>query len=1039
MNCPQCHYVMNVDDQLIATYGGVTCPQCHTAIAVQAAPPQAAPPQPPQAPPPQPGQYQQPPQPMPGQPGGMPAQGGAAVPSQPMPGYPQQPHAPQPGAQQPYPQQPAVQPGMPQPAATPYAGRRSSQQKTVLFASLGGGALLLMVAVGAIAVMSGGSPEEKVAGDGNAAAAEDSGEDSGGESSSGPMSIQERIASRQNEIASLKVTVAELESELTQVNGRIRQLVDYEPTSLDASNQMTSPQPNRSGRDMKASGASGSGTTIVIQQSTVQQQKSSQQQHQSSGQGEGAAQLDPQAVLVELNHERGELSAEKTRLERELESRQNLLSMLQSWTSPHFVLGSRQSPNVVGLRMTGSNYVVVAQARGAEQVPWAVAAARKSQVPRVGLRKAQELARQIYDTVELNEPIPTSMSTQIDESIWRSWQFVGVEPDVPVDFAVFHSSRWNSQQVGVLREVRDDAMVIRRLAKEDESIRRSDIQLGSLWVANGREVASAIEVGDSFLDYALLNVAQKLSFREGERGFVRVAIHANIDRLVKDFESGTNTELFRIHYGNEFRHFAPRPGRGLDGGGTGFRRDVVENQVRPTQMLRGIARALEDDIYSKLVEVGIPVVEREYGEQLKLEQSYKHVSDIREFAKLADATHMLICELDDSLAGGRYRLTVRLTDLSNGVALWSGSDDETIPVIRDANPFVLQTGDPVLMKPVPPEEGEEINLDFLPFESPMRAPFVGAAESRLPREPLVLLEARLPDALVYRPLFSRQTYTVPSTAFEPDIVAGTSAKQLNESAIRGQLLRYIVWRLARRALTPAGRVVQVTDDGRSADINLGRRFGIKNGDTLRVLRETHSTAGGETSVQLGPREMLLPARLTVSNVLEDSSRVNISHNEFEGGWGLDEYRPQVGDVVVSRVEPRRDIVIFPPGWTEPAGVFLKQKLQWANPNHRSGHIQNVLQVGRTIQEKLALGMKEIAPVKTGALRLTRSRNVDADATLAEAGKSGATHVLGGELEWVSANRFRCTMKLRELEYTGSRWAFGDSLETVEFEIGDGEW
>ncbi|MFG0332221.1 MAG: hypothetical protein ACF8TS_02570, partial [Maioricimonas sp. JB049] len=907
VNCPQCHYVMNVDDQLIATYGGVTCPQCHTAVAVQAAPPQAAPPQAPH--------YQQPPvppQPMPGQPGAMPAQGGAAVPPQPMPGYPQQPHAPQPGPQQPYAPQPAVPPGVSQPAAMSYAGRRSSQQKAVLFASLGGGALLLMVAVGAIAMMSGSQPAQEAEGDVQAAA-EDSGEASKDTSSSaGPMSIQERIASRQNEIASLKITVAELESELVQVNGRIRQLVDYEPTSLDASKQMTSPQQARSGRGREASGASGRGTTIVIQQSTVQEQQSSQQQ--ATGEGGEAAPLDPQAVLVQLNSERGELSAEKTRLERDLESRQTLLSMLQSWTSPHFVLGSRRSPNVVGLRMTGSNYVVVAQARGAEQVPWAVAAARKSQVPRVGLRQARELARQIYDTVELNEPIPTSMSSQIDESIWRSWQFVGIEPDVPVDFAVFHSSRWNNQQVGVLREVRDDALVIRRLAKDDESIRRSDIQLGSLWVAKGREVASAIEVGDSFLDYALLNVAQKLSFREGERGFVRVAIHANIDRLVKDFESGTNTELFRIHYGNEFRHFAPRPGRGLDGGGTGFPRDVVENQVRPTQMLRGIARALEDDIYSKLVEVGIPVVEREYGEQLKLEQSYKHVSDIREFAKLADATHMLICELDDSLAGGRYRLTVRLTDLSNGVALWSGSDDQTIPVIRDANPFVLQTGHPVLMKPVPPEKEEDIELDFLPFESPMRAPFVGASENRLPREPLVLLEARLPDALVYRPRFSRQTYTVPGTAFEPDIVAGTSAKQLNESAIRGQLLRYIIWRVARRALTPAGRVVQVTGDGRSADINLGRRFGIRNGNTLRVLRETHSSSGGESSVQLGPREMLLPARLTVSNVLEDSSRVNISHNEFDGGWGLDEYRPQVGDVVVSRVEPRREIVIFPPGW-----------------------------------------------------------------------------------------------------------------------------
>lgn len=557
----------------------------------------------------------------------------------------------------------------------------------------------------------------------------------------------------------------------------------------------------------------------------------------------------------------------------------------------------------------------------------------------------------------------------------------------------------------------------------------------------GREVASAIEVGDSFLDYALLNVAQKLSFREGEKGFVRVAIHANIDRLVKDFESGTNTELFRIHYGNEFRHFAPRPGRGLDGGGTGFPRDVVENQQRPTQLLRQIARALEDDVYSKLVEVGVPVVEREYGEQLKLEQSYKHVSDIREFAKLADATHMVICELDDSLAGGRYRLTVRLTDLSNGMALWSGSDDETIPVIRDANPFVLQTGRPVLLSPRPPEDGDqkEIEVDVAPFERPLRAPFVGAGAAASPDEALVLLEAELPNELVYRPLFTRQTYTAPANLFRVSPVAGGSARELNTPEIRSQLLRYIVWRLARRALTPAGRIARVTDDGRTADITLGRRFGIKNGDTLRVLRETHTTSDGETSVQLGPQEMLLPARLTASNVLEDSARVNIAHNEFEGGWGLNEYRPQVGDVVVSRVEPRREIVIFPPGWAEPAGTFLKQKLQWNNRNHRMGHIQNALQLGQAIQERLALGMKEIAPVKTGTLRLNRGQSVNVDATMAAAGESGATHMLGGELEWITANRFRCTIKLRELEYTGSRWTFGDSLETVEFEVGDQEW
>lgn len=728
----------------------------------------------------------------------------------------------------------------------------------------------------------------------------------------------------------------------------------------------------------------------------------------------------PEPTLDELRQRAAALRTQKVKLEQEIADKREQLEALRVWQEPHFVLGNNKTPVAVGLKEERGSYRLLCAARGTEEVPSAIGVARKSNIPRIATDRARTIAQRVYDTVEIGQSIPTDVQSQLETDVWTAWQYLDVGPRDPLNFVVFRTANWNTQQVGVVRTVSDAAVTIRQPRSRDTSIQQADVQIGSLWADTGRDIVPALEVGDSFLDYCLLNVAQKLSLEDDQRGFRRVAVHTNIDRLVKDFEEGTRTRLYEIHYGRGNGDFQP---------------NSRERSLPPSQLLRQYARAIEDEVYERLVDMEIPVVEREYAEQVRLEQSYETVPDIRDLARLADATHLVIAELDDALSGSSYRLSVRLVDLATGTDRWAGSDDEAVPVVMDANPFSLQTGQPAFISLKPPPEGEEpttpIRIDG--FESPLSVPLVGGSTSSADAKPLVLIEGREQGQVIYRPFFSRQTRSIPEELISLEELDNPN-KDLKNNA---QLIRYVVWRLSRKALTPAGRIIHL-QGSQSATVSLGRQDGVKPGDVLRVLRQFSIPDSPGEAAGLSPREVLLPARLTVSEVLEDTSRVRIAENEFQSTWTQAEYEPQIGDVVVSRVEPRRQIGVYPTGWRPPSSNVLISQLNWNNPVQRQRNITTADSVSKLLQETMALGLQKISPPQVGEVVIGRNGDVDMDETLSRAGAAGITHMLGGEIEWVAAHTFRVTMKLREIRNSGSDWTFGDSLETVTFELGDRE-
>ncbi|MCA9053318.1 MAG: hypothetical protein KDA75_05745 [Planctomycetaceae bacterium] len=753
--------------------------------------------------------------------------------------------------------------------------------------------------------------------------------------------------------------------------------------------------------------------------------------------------------VSELKRERDDLAIRKTQLETQVASLKGRLETVKVWQKPQFVLGGRSSAYVVGLAESGSDFEVTSKSTG-DEVDWAISAARKVGVPRISTPRAERLARQLYSELQPGDFVSSQIREQIQKEYWKSWQFVGMPPQANLSFVTYREVRANRPEVGILKVVSPESLTVRRVAAEDVVVQRGGVRPGTVWADDGDRIIPALEVGDSFLDYCLLAAAQKLSLPDDINGFVRVAVHVNIDQLLKSFEQGTPTQLFNIRYGEDGNN--PLQGNGSFAPDNSSRRAEIDYQVdrggmsaSQQKFLHQQGRRIEDEIYERLLKLGVSVVEREYADQIKTEQAYQHVEDIRDFARLADATHLLVAELDESQQAARFRLSMRLIDLRDAAVKFAASDDEAAPTLDDAQQFVLNSGRPAILTAVTTDEkGKPIEpIDLKGFESPRRVPFVGPSSNKPPENPLVIFENVVGDELIYRPLFSRQLQSLPLDKVRYELFEATP-QNLDSNATRTQKLRYAVWQLAQATLTPAGRILNVAPDGRTATVTLGTRHGLRPGDVLRVLR-TFDRSGGDQFQ--GLEEMLIPARLTVQNVLADSSSVHIVDNGIDVAWQSEEMRPGIGDVVVSRVELPRRIAVLPPYPQRPtqgeAAPLWRPTASGAMLIERNKVANDATRVALEVQDQFVQSLSQFGPIVSGQYQVQDGlfNQIDADATLQELGAKQATHLLGGTLELESKTRFRVTMELRTLERGPSgKWQYGHTLPTkVEFTLGTREW
>ncbi|MBI1349262.1 hypothetical protein GC163_23580 [bacterium] len=717
--------------------------------------------------------------------------------------------------------------------------------------------------------------------------------------------------------------------------------------------------------------------------------------------------------LEALEAEKANVLKEFTQLPQDIVRLQQMVQWLGNWQQADFVLGNSTSPVALAIRHSNNGFRVQSIARNAD-VRTAAAAARQAGVLRIGSPVARELARQISTRVQEYDEIPSEFATRIQKDVWKAHRFVPLDPDVEnPSFVVYRDVQQNKQRVGFLvGNAGPDQFVIRSVSTTNRDVPRGVVQTGSVRAERGKDIVGFLEEGDSFLDYCILNVGQKVGTPEDIPNFVCVAVHVALEVPELDEDARRNA----VHDVGLIASEA-----GLSSFGAAFGLQMVNLNGRTnSDVLTKAQRAAEDKLYQKLIELGIPVVEREHLNTVEQERKSLRRRSSRDFGNQLDATHVLVADIDESVFG-RVTLSMRLVDVSTGQAIWAGSGEDTLPREEDWGGIMLHGGRPVIADASTLENGIKSQL----IESP-RLLMVGKDDTstQIPDKVLVVQEAGLAGVTnaLYRPLFGRNSQPV---SFDQPLTPVNTI----DVVPRDQQYRYLMWQLGQKMLTPAGRITELKPigDHQQATVTLGKQHGVRQGDLLRVLRSNESSTG--------PAERLIPCGIRATVVYDNHCEAMVTPSGLGSYWDDATYAPQVSDVVVSRFDRRRKVAVFPAAFREPQTVVERRASKWDEKNkfgqfsYREEARKKMEAIRLRIRDEVRQGVEKLdVEVVQGEL----DRSVEQQC--AEAWERGCRIAIGGFVSSVSTTRFRFELQLVELQQTESGYRIGNVLVSDQLEV-----
>lgn len=717
--------------------------------------------------------------------------------------------------------------------------------------------------------------------------------------------------------------------------------------------------------------------------------------------------------LEALEAEKASVLQEFSQLPQDIVRLQQMVKWIQHWQEADFVLGNSTSSVAMAIRRVDNNFKVQSIAKNAD-VRTGVAAARQAGVMRIGTPVARELARQMSSRVQEQDLLPSEFVARIQNDVWKAHRFVPIDPDVEnPTFVVFRDAQHNQQRLGFLvGDAGPNQFVMRPVSRTNRDVARGVVQTGSVRAERGKDIVGFLEEGDSFLDYCILNVAQKVGTPEDIPNFVCVAVHVALEvpeldeedrrratREVVVVSPETDSDSFNAAFGLQMAHVNARTN---------------------ADFITKAQRAAEDKLYQKLIEIGIPVVEREHLDTVERERKTLRRRSSRDFGNQLDATHVLVADVDESVTG-RITLNMRLVDVSTGQAVWAGSGAETLPRAEDWGGFMLHGGRPVIANADKLDDAIKSQL----IESP-RAMMVGNDETStvIPNKVLLVEEAGQAGVTtaLYRPLFGRKSQ--PLTFTEPLTPVNTV-----EAVPRDQQYRYLMWQLGQKMLTPAGRITELkpVGDHHEATVTLGKQHGVKQGDLLRVLRKNDSSTG--------PDERLIPCGIRATVVYDNYCEALVTPSGLGTYWDEAAYAPQVSDVVVSRFDRRRKVAVFPAAFRDPQTVAERRASKWDEKNkfgqfsYRDEAIEKMQAIRLRLRDEVRQGVEKLnVEVVQGELAQAVEQQC------AEAWAKGCRIAIGGVVSSVSTSRFRFELQLVELQESGSGYGIGKVLVSEKLEV-----
>lgn len=630
------------------------------------------------------------------------------------------------------------------------------------------------------------------------------------------------------------------------------------------------------------------------------------------------------------------------------------LASLDEWSKMSFVLVNGRIA-VVGVRETenGAALRVVTKASGTEAAE-ALRVVRNAAVPRID--RDRRLSRDVYRDVDEGEQVTPAIEARI-RRYWRPYTFVK-RPDGASDtrFVHFQELSSGSLRFGLFLGFDDDKLRYQPVGQRAVLVERDYVDRKTAKIESSPTMAQTLPVA-AFLDYCILNMALALNsdsqtHRKGVDGkpntkqaggkstYVRVAVHVNAAALRNDVEiyrkainagpsrnSRTGSRDVRTSI-NRIRKFA-----NVLTVLAGWSRPDAENfllNVTKESELRKAADVLEDQLFEKLVRLRIPILEREELEAVVMDDSELSpgTAEVRRRAGQANATHLISIEFSPSnSANAAYRLSVRLTDVDNGVVKWAGEGDRFASRLELAHSFHLNSGR--LAAVTVPQRLRPANKNADP-KSDKRRKSVGGQTS------FVAYVAASEKATEWS---VREIGTSIPTRLQKSSVKSIKYFESGLDVPWRLSLNYAMAMIQSALLPPAGPIISV--DKNVYIVGIGKRHGLRGGEQLYVLRANNSAQRPKSGV---PEH--LPVTLSVVEASDDRSRVVVGKTGFETWWPNTQI--QKNDIAVVRRNGDLVVGVETCQLVDP-DVAIFTKFNFKNPVVRTRLINETRQAAKRLQ------------------------------------------------------------------------------------------
>jgi hypothetical protein len=581
------------------------------------------------------------------------------------------------------------------------------------------------------------------------------------------------------------------------------------------------------------------------------------------------------------------------RLRQEKKMLQDRQTIISEWRQATFVV---QSPRVtVGIQTGRDGIFRLASIAHYPVTEYVAKVSAHLNIP--SITSDERLAGNIANQVSPGGIVGNEEKTKLAK-YWRVHKYVPVARDEDAMFVCFKDLETNLHHLGFLLEVKEDSFRYRPVAVADEVVHRSRVVSGT--ARKGTASRLSAEPQADYLDLAILRIAQKLESEENVPGFLAVAIQVQADDLEEALKlsrriDDTWTDRFFDYYARaKLEPFRP------------------DQRKEPTRVLRRFAQFLHDEFSSRLSRLQIPIVEREELDSLKDERNRSKTEefDRRQYTKLTSASHMVIVEVGKPMAGGAFRVSIRLVNVGSGSTLFEDNGDVDRPIVQLADRYFVHAGELAVVRRITatsPTAGKIQKALVLPPVFSAVDPFR-----------LGLVEGISTEDIQFRELFSTDTQALPADQFRAAPVTAPA------HVPRDEKLRWFTWHIARSTLPFAGYVTTVNAE--RVSLNIGANHGFRVGDRFQVTRLSADPAD--------PQREVLPFEIRADVVSQTNS------TGFVLGSGLDALWPgsevQRGDIVV-RLGSRSAVVqVQPPRFDETKlSADVAKKIKLMSPPQRN--------------------------------------------------------------------------------------------------------